>query len=491
MLSAHDDGVYVELNPSESNKKSPVATRPRRTPLRRKAFNLQEPSEDLAVVAPFVEKDHFEAAPSAYEHAKTLFHRSARVRMVGRTLERSLIEKFWNSAVDPLPQTAPSHGSVAKSLYICGNPGTGKTALLQEMLPELIEKSRLKIRLVQINCMMQSSAKEIVGIILNELGLGRRVVSASAISSNCTKLKCRVVLVLDEVDQLTEKNLDLLETIFGWSQVDNGQIRVIGIANSLDMTIKHLTSASNLIEVINFSPYSPEDISRILMARLEMVTTRQVAYGETDENLRSPMSIISPVAVEMCARKVSSVGDLRKALEIMRDAINLAEKEHSNTRPEASTHPIQSPMFVQVSIKHVVVAMEKIFGTTARTKSRHTQMINELNLHQKLLLTTLYRLLQDSAGLKPSVNILYDRYSALLRQHPIVELVSRSEFGDLVSNAESMGILSTIAPGKRVKGRALDSVASSGDFQVVLSIPLEDVQHGLSDNHLFKKLILF
>lgn len=60
---------------------------------------------------------------------KELFHQSSSTRIIGRTDERVRIERFWRAAV------AEKRGGV---LYICGNPGTGKTALVQEMLPGLL-----------------------------------------------------------------------------------------------------------------------------------------------------------------------------------------------------------------------------------------------------------------------------------------------------------------------------------------------------------------
>lgn len=441
-------------------------------------------------------EDTVESRPrSVYDEAKSLFHRSAQVRMVGRTVERAFIERFWSSAIDG--NTNDPAEKAAMALYVCGNPGTGKTALIQEMVPEMVASSKKPVRLIQINCMMQHSIKDILEFITvhiqsasaaagttktNKSRKRKSITPTQSVNSILEQSKMlseMLVIILDEVDQLAEGHADLLETIFGWSLADGSRIRVIGIANSIDLTIKRFASSSELNErvaVLNFSPYSPEDIARILMARMEL----------TAQTSRTPL--IAPVAIELCSRKVSAVGDLRKALEIMRDAIGLAEKDHFQTKITRSADNDKS-MITQVTIKHVAAAMEKIFGVTQRTRSRHSQIISNLNLHQKLLLANLYLLLHQDPTHKPTVHLLFDRYASLIRQHRIVESVSRSEFGDLLSNAESMGILSLIAPGKRAKTKTVDSVSAISNHQVVLSIPLDDVEHGLSENHLFKQII--
>jgi Cdc6-like AAA superfamily ATPase len=228
---------------------------------------------------------------------------------------------------------------------------------------------------------------------------------------------------------------------------------ILGIANALDLSIRYFSAPPSRVNILNFSPYTPEDISRILIARLELTPT-----------------LIVPVAVEMCARKVSAVGDLRKALEIMRESVTLAETSGAE----------------RVELAHVTQAMERIFGSTVRTTSRNAQLVSELNLHQKLLLVTLYRLLKDSVTLKPTVQSLFERYTSTVRTHRIIDAVGRSEFNDLVANTESMGVISLVAAGKRAR----NSGPATPDTKVLLSLPLEDVKQGLSDNTILRQMLI-
>lgn len=425
------DGPFIELA-------TPLTTR---RPLKRR---LNEESASSPIKGP--------KSVSSFEAAKRLFHRSAQVRVVGRTAERAMIDRFWHAAV----------GDGAKVLYICGNPGTGKTALIEEMLPELIDSHNL----VKVNCMMQNDPRDTLREIAIQLKLNlkKNVMWDDVYKSLEGHFsKCRdttTILVLDEIDQIAVKDHSLLESIFKWPYMDQAKLIIIGIANALDLSIRYFSTPPSEVEILNFAPYSVEDIARILIARLEL------ANAQSSENRAS---LISPMAIEICARKVSSVTDLRKALEIMREGLTIAEQAAAST----------------VEIEHVTQAMERIFGSTVRTTSRNAQLISELNLHQKLLMATLYRLLKDSPTLKPTVQTLLERYSAAVRVHRIIDAVGRSEFNDLVANTESMGVIALVAAGKKSK----NSGPASPDTKVILSLPLDDVRVGLSDNPVLAQML--
>ena len=50
------------------------------------------------------------------------------------------------------------------------------------------------------------------------------------------KLNKKVLLVLDEIDQLDSKCHDVLYSLFEWPYLRNSKVVLVGIANSLDLT---------------------------------------------------------------------------------------------------------------------------------------------------------------------------------------------------------------------------------------------------------------
>lgn len=73
-----------------------------------------------------------------YQEAKYIFSRSSAPRFIGRTKEKEVITSFWKQYI--LNQES-------SSLYISGCPGTGKSALINEISKEMMEEQiQLKVK---------------------------------------------------------------------------------------------------------------------------------------------------------------------------------------------------------------------------------------------------------------------------------------------------------------------------------------------------------
>lgn len=83
------------------------------------------------------------------------------------------------------------------------------------------------------------------------------------------------MLILDEMDQLESKKQTLLYTIFEWPLIYKANLVLVGIANALDLTDRILPRLEAKLDIlpilINFPPYSREEICEILTARLKEV----------------------------------------------------------------------------------------------------------------------------------------------------------------------------------------------------------------------------
>lgn len=122
------------------------------------------------------------------------------------------------------------------------------------------------------------------------------------------------MLILDEIDQIEKsiKSPTDLYKIFEWPFLPSSKLILIGIANSLDFTERLLPRLELKPEckpkIINFTPYSKEDIIMIVKDRLKDIQ-------EAHDNC----AIIEDRALGLCATKIASAnGDIRKVLDICR-----------------------------------------------------------------------------------------------------------------------------------------------------------------------------
>jgi Cdc6-like AAA superfamily ATPase len=259
------------------------------------------------------------------------------------------------------------------------------------------------------------------------------------------------------------------------------QIQVLDRRSQIDLAV-----IIERISTLFFVPYSVEDITAILSDRLsranEQIQQNSKADSENEISSESfrRQHLVQPKAIEMCARKIAAIGDLRKALEIIRTAIEIAEQTFNPTVFGAEYF---------VGLPHVVQAIEKSIGRAAGSSSRVRSALQELSIHQKIFLTALTILLtpltNSSRTPKPAIAAVFGKYTALLNVQKIVAPLSRSEIFDLVSNLESMGLIKVTSMKKSAK-----SAVSVLEWESSVSLVYgrEEVESILSEQSVLKSL---
>jgi hypothetical protein len=101
---------------------------------------------------------------SPFAEAKRAFHRSGSFKIVGRVEEKAAFSSFWYDSV------AIRKGA---SIYISGNPGTGKTALVDEMLNEL-KSDDSSVKCIKLNCMMLKDPLKAFNEIASQMEISSR-----------------------------------------------------------------------------------------------------------------------------------------------------------------------------------------------------------------------------------------------------------------------------------------------------------------------------
>ncbi|KAK3906814.1 P-loop containing nucleoside triphosphate hydrolase protein [Staphylotrichum tortipilum] len=437
---------------------------------------------------------------TVYHQARALFSRSADPgQLIGRDDERAQLQAFLGRCKTPRPSGC---------LYVSGPPGTGKSAMVNRITEDAVSESE-SIKKAYINCMSIKSSKDLYITLLEQLG-GEADLSEADVVAALEKLFLRkkattdvFVVVLDEIDHILTMDPESLYHMFEWSLHQTSRLALVGVANALDLTdrfLPRLKSRNLKPELLPFLPYTAPQVKRIITERLATLAPADAAPDF--------LPFFHPAAVELCSRKVSSqTGDLRRAFEVCRRALDLVENEtrlkheaeikeqllqlspsrkalgeNSNLaaaafRPSTAAQlnkslqaltPATAP---RVSIAH----LNKI--TAAAFSNGPAQRVKTLNLQQKAALCSLLaiekrnRAAAESIPTTPSsstaraakvsaptIKSLYDAYSALCKQDSLLHPLSSSEFREVVGSLET---LSLIAPVDGKNGSFSSAAAAS------------------------------
>lgn len=360
----------------------------------------------------------------------------------------------------------------AGSLYLSGAPGTGKTACLSRILQDL--KKELKgFKTIMLNCMSLRSAQAVFPAIAQEIC--QEEVSKPAGKDMMRKLEKHmtaekgpmIVLVLDEMDQLDSKGQDVLYTLFEWPWLSNSRLVLIGIANTLDLTDRILPRLQAREkckpQLLNFPPYTRNQIVAILQDRLTQVSRDQV---------------LDNAAIQFCARKVSAVsGDVRKALDVCRRAIEIVESDVKSQTVLKPLSECKSPSELlipkRVGLIHISQVMSEVDGNRM-TLSQGAQ--DSFPLQQKILVCSLMLLIRQLKIKEVTLGKLYEAYSKVCRKQQVAA-VDQSECLSLSGLLEARGILGL----KRNKETRLT--------KVFFKIEEKEIEHALKDKTLIGNIL--
>lgn len=211
-------------------------------------------------------------------------------------------------------------------IYISGTPGTGKTATVREVVASLqmaVSEEQLDdFYFVEINGMKVTDPHQSYSLLWEALK-GDRVSSAHALEllerefSTPSPRRVPCVVLMDELDQLVTRNQGVMYNFFNWPQLRHSRLIVLAVANTMDLperTLSNKISSRLGLTRITFPGYTHTQLMTIIQSRLEGVGGKQL--------------IVESDAVQFASRKVAAVsGDARRALDICRRAVEIAEQE--------------------------------------------------------------------------------------------------------------------------------------------------------------------
>ena len=289
-------------------------------------------------------------------------------------------------------------------MYISGVPGTGKTATVHEVVRALesefkseqeeeeekkkkrkkktdedAKKRARKVKkkvnasmehaftFIEINALRLTEPKKFYVELYKKLVGDSKRISVSSAKDYMSNYFCEVeaqrqqerpfiVLMVDELDLLCTRKQQILYHLFNWPMSDVN-LAVVAIANTMDLPERVMMSRISSrvgLNRITFQPYTHIELKQIIKSRIDS------------------LNIFDGPAVELIARKVASVsGDARKALDLCRKAVLMAESSyHSNPNRDGLVNIDD----VQAALRDLSSAVK---ASAIRQCSKHEQIFLE------------------------------------------------------------------------------------------------------------------
>ncbi|MFC1691385.1 Cdc6/Cdc18 family protein [Nanoarchaeota archaeon] len=214
--------------------------------------------------------------------------------------------------------------SAVSCLFVYGNPGTGKTGLVLDLMNELkeeAENNKVALNTVYVNCSENRTETVIMMEILSQLNTEKeyprmgwtRSKAISEFNKVVKNLDSQILIILDEVDYvLKESGDDILYRLSRVNEKIKSKVSNIIISNDVrvsDYLKPRTQSTFGRIKII-FAPYTAEELFDILKERIG------VAFKD---------GAISDAVIKKIAEIESQRdGDARKALELIDSCAKIA-----------------------------------------------------------------------------------------------------------------------------------------------------------------------
>lgn len=322
-------------------------------------------------------------------------------------------------------------GEKPSNIFIYGKTGTGKSLCIKKVMKGLelaAEEHKRKLKIIYLNCKMRKVADTEYRMLWQMISFFGIDVPFTGLPTNTLyhrlfaafeKNGGNVILVLDEIDALIEKVGDgILYNLTRINQdIQNTKLTIVGISNKvsfiddLDSRIRSSLSEEEMI----FPPYNAAEIKDILEER------SRTAFHE---------NVIDYAVLTKCAALAAQEnGDARKALDLLRVAAELAEREGRD----------------RVTERHVDMAEEKL------DKERIIEIIRAQPKQSKLVLLSALCLFKKEKKAMQTGDV-FELYERLAAENGLKTLTQR-RVSDLISELDLLGVINAAIVSKGRYGR--------------------------------------
>src|SRR3954451_10999416 len=344
------------------------------------------------------------------------------------------------------------------NLLVFGKPGTGKTAVVKNVINRLKKKTiehGIEITVTIVNAKTANTSYKVLYDIAEDMGINKidkklKVHFTGLSMGEATvrileyikKKNLHVILVIDEIDSLVSRNGD--DILYSFTRAnerisEGGFISLIGISNSLTFKDKldpRVRSSLSEEEMV-FNPYTIEQLQRILSDRSKL------AFND---------DTVSDAAINLCAAMAGKEnGDARRAIDLLRVAAEIAERERVS----------------KVEEKHIRLAQEKIERDT------NYEVLKNSTTHTKLVIVAIIKSKNGNTG------EVYEIYSSLCT-HSEQEPLTQRRITQIISELDQLGLITSNVVSQGRYGRSQ---------RIKITVPSITITSALRDDQILSTLL--
>ncbi|MBU0894589.1 MAG: orc1/cdc6 family replication initiation protein [Nanoarchaeota archaeon] len=351
-------------------------------------------------------------------------------------------------------------GEKTSNLFLFGKTGTGKTLSIQYVKDELLKRVKkdadFKLRIEYLNCKLKKISDteyRILAELIKKLGgeVPSTGLPTQAVYSKFIELidseKQLLVLILDEIDQTVKKiSNDFLYNLTRLnSELSKTQICIVGISNDLTFLeeIDPRVRSSLSEEEIVFSPYNAMQLQEILKKRSELTFKPEV--------------VKEGVIAKCAAYAAREHGDARRALDLLRVAGELAERDNSE----------------KILLKHIDEANDKI------EKDKILEVIDSEPKQFQVVLGAIIKLSDKQKENPIFTGDVYNLYQDICIRNKL-EVLTQRRVSDIIQEFDMLGIINVKVISKGRGGRMREIKLAIG--RNIIEKAKEIIEHSLNYN---------
>ena len=293
------------------------------------------------------------------------------------------------------------------SLYLAGMPGTGKTACVNNVInlleEELKNKEEEKLSFTKLYLcgtefpVIKNIYKTIFNFIFSSQ---KKIKRKNYIQKLDNFFKYRdkekiillndptnshIILIVDEIDYLINRNQNLLYNLFNWTTYESSKLIVISISNTLDLPEHLLPKIKSRMgnNKLMFKPYNKDQL-------IEIIKSKDIDYDK-----------FNPDAIKLCCMKVSAInGDLRRTIQILLRAKELFNLETT-----------RKSLYKKIDKNYIIKACDDLFNSKLR------KVLESLQICEKIILCAILSKIKDIDNNKVNLGQLYDKIDIFFNKY--------------------------------------------------------------------------